>query len=120
MSVTVGTSQYDIQEKSAFAFKYESKSILNVTFDHAGYSFKFNGFIEGSQLGWIRDIYGRFSSITLDGYTNFDLHIGKNFELFQLKLFSNFTMRNVLDDKTELEGLALRDRRIYLTFGVYY
>lgn len=120
VSITIGSSQYDIQEKSAFPFKYESKSVLNLSVDHAGYSFKFNGFIEGPQSGWIRDIDGRFRSISLSGYTNFDLHLGKNFELFQLKLFSNISLRNVLNDNTELEGLAIRDRRIYITFGVNY
>jgi hypothetical protein len=120
LSVTIGTSQYDIQEKSAFPFKYESKSILNVSLDHAGYAFMFNGFIEGSQAGWIRDVNGRFTSISLPGYTNFDLHLGKSLELFHLKFFANFTVRNVLDNRTELEGLAIRDRRIYLSFGVQY
>ena len=120
VTITVGTSQYDIPEKSAFPFKYESKTIVNFAFDHAGYSFKLNAFTEGEQSGWIRDIYGGYSSITLPGYTNFDLHLGKSLELFHLKFFANFSIRNILNDQTELEGLALRDRRVYLSFGVQY
>jgi outer membrane receptor protein involved in Fe transport len=120
LSVTIGTSQYNIPEKSAFPFKYESKTILNASFDHAGYALKFDGFIEGPQAGWIRDTNGRYTSISLPGYTNFDLHLGKSLELIHLKFFANLTLRNALDNKTELEGLAIRDRRVYLSFGVQY
>ncbi|GAI16753.1 unnamed protein product, partial [marine sediment metagenome] len=36
------------------------------------------------------------------------------------EFFINFSGRNLLGDETRLEGLTLRDRRIYITFGVQY
>ena len=63
---------------------------------------------------------GAFSEVPLPGYANIDLHITKNIELYGIKLLFNFSGRNLLNDDTKIEGLALRDRRIYLTFGAQY
>ena len=64
---------------------------------------------------------GLFLPVTLPEYTNMDVHLSKSFEILKLKLFVNFSGRNVLrDDQAKLEGLTIRDRRLYVTFGLQY
>jgi len=47
--------------------------------------------------------------------------VSKAFEIRRLKLFANASARNLLnEDGVVLQGLALRDRRFYLTMGAQY
>ncbi len=115
-----GISYYNISEKAAFPFKYDQKQTLKVSLDHAGYSFQFLFFNEGEQAGWIRNAQNEFSEVTLPSYSNIDLHFGKAIEIGKLEFILNASVRNILDDDFELEGLALRDRRFYVTFAAQY
>ena len=86
--------------------------------DHAGYSFKLHWFNEGEQVGWIRQETGEFTEVILPDYSNLDLHFSKSFEWKRAKLFLNASGRNLLNKDVILQGLAIRDRRYYLTLGV--
>ncbi len=120
LTAEYGISLYSISDKSAFPFKSNIKHIVNLMFDHAGYSVQIHWFKEGDQAGWVRDLKGVFTEIHLDGYSNIDVHFGKRFEWKKLTFFGNFSGRNILDDDTMLEGIAIRDRRLYFTFGIQY
>ena len=120
VTLELGLSHYNISEKAAFPFKYDMKHIFNLIIDHAGYSFLFHWFREGEQTGWVRQLDGQFSEVILPDFTNIDIHLSKNFQIGKLKLFGNISFRNLLNDDFELEGLALRDRRYYLTVGAQY
>lgn len=120
MTIELGLSSYSISDKSAFPFKYDYKQIVNWQIDHAGYSFQFHWFTEGEQIGWIRQYSGRFVQVILPEFSNIDMHFGKTFSVGRLKLFGNISLRNLLSDEFELEGLALRDRRYYVTVGAQY
>ncbi len=115
-----GTSLYSISDKAAFPFKSDKKTIFNIIFNHAGYSLQFQWFDESDQLGSIRNLYGGFTQIALSGYSNINVHLSKKFRLFNAQLFINCSGRNLLDDDTELEGLSIRDRRLYVTAGIQY
>lgn len=120
MMLELGLSSYSISDRSAFPFKYDYKQIINWQIDHAGYSFQLHWFTEGEQIGWIRQYSGRFAQVILPEYTNIDLHLGKTFSLGRLKLFGNLSLRNLLSEAFEFEGIALRDRRYYVTVGAQY
>jgi outer membrane receptor protein involved in Fe transport len=120
LTAEYGLSLYSISDKSAFPFKSETKHIMNLMFDHAGYSAQIHWFKESDQVGWVRDLEGVFSELNLNGYSNIDIHIGKRFEWRKLTFFVNFSGRNILDDDTLLEGIAIRDRRLYITLGIQY
>jgi outer membrane cobalamin receptor len=121
MTLELGVSRYSIKEKSAFPFKSELKQTFALMIDHAGYAFQLYWFNEAEQEAWIHQFSGDFLGIILPGYSNIDVHLSKTFIIGKLKLFGNISLRNILDDKFELdEGLALRDRRYYLTVGVQY
>jgi outer membrane receptor protein involved in Fe transport len=121
VAVELGMSRYFISEKAAFPFKSDFKRTLNITVDHAGYSFQLYLFREGEQTGWLRQPDGRFAEVTLPDYANLDLHLSKSFAFGKLKLFANASGRNLLNDReVVLQGLALRDRRFYLTVGAQY
>jgi len=129
VTLEVGLSRYYISERAAFPFKSDLKRTLSFIVDHAGYSFQALWFKEGDQSGWLRRSGSDLTSVTaadfgevvLPGYTNLDVHLSKNFELGHLKLFFNASGRNLLNgEDVVLQGIALRDRRYYLTLGAQY
>ena len=120
VTLNLGFSRYFVSEKIAFPFKSDQKITSNLEIDHSGYSFQLHWFKEGEQVGWIRQPDGEFSEIFLPGYSNLDFHLSKTFEWRKLKLFANASARNILNRDVILQGLAIRDRRYYLTLGVQY
>ena len=121
IAVELGLSRYFISEKSAFPFKSDFKRTMNLSLDHAGYSFQVHWFKEGEQVGWFRQQDGYFAEISLPEYSNIDLHLSKTFHIGKLKLFANASGRNLLDDgEMLLMGLMIRDRRFYVTLGAQY
>lgn len=121
MSLDWGMSRYDISEKAAFPFKSDYKHTVTLQFNYKGYSFRCHWFQEGEQTAWIRQITGEFAEVSLPPFENLDLHLGKTFQIGKFKIFSNISGRNLLNDSDLLlRGLALRDRRLYLTIGSQY
>ncbi len=118
VTAELGVSKYSIPEKGAFPFKSELKRVMNLTFEHAGYSMLVHHFYESEQTGYIRNYSGRLTEVTLEPFSNLDIHLTKAFNLWKSKLYVNFSARNVIKSKdTILEGLAIRDRRFYITLG---
>ncbi|MBN1558993.1 TonB-dependent receptor [candidate division KSB1 bacterium] len=114
-----GLARYKISEKSAFPFKSDFKQTLEATINHAGFSILLHWFSESESMGWIRTFAGGLAEVTLPPFTNFDVHISKTFRVDHGKIFFSMSGRNLLDSgETVLQGLAIRDRRAYLTFGV--
>jgi len=121
ITLELGLSRYFISEKAAFPFKSETKYTSTLSVDHAGYSFQLFWFAEGEQVGWLRQSSGGFAQVTLPAFSNLDVHFSKTFEFKGAKLFLNASARNLLHGKgMALQGLAIRDRRYYLTFGAQY
>ena len=123
ITFSMGLSRYFISDKTAFPFKSDFKRTVNLSIDHLGYSFQIHWFKEGEQEAtlFFPDRTLPPEPVTLEGYENLDVHLSKTFEISKLKLFVNASGRNLLDDdNTELQGLALRDRRYYVTFGAQY
>jgi outer membrane cobalamin receptor len=120
ITLELGASKYFISDKAAFPFKSEVKFITKAMFDYHGYSLKFNWFKEGEQVGWVRFQDGTYGAIPLASFSNFDLHLSKKFDLDYVKINITFSGRNLLSDNTILEGIAIRDRRIYVGMGVEY
>ncbi|KAA3620218.1 MAG: hypothetical protein DWQ05_05675 [Calditrichaeota bacterium] len=120
-----GLSKYFISEKSSFPFKSDFKQTMNLTIDHYGYSFQLHWFNENEQVAWLpgnqtdgnADI---FTEVELPSFDNIDIHLSKKFAIRKLKLFFNFSGRNLLNDDTILQGIAIRDKRYYFTFGTQY
>jgi len=126
VSLDLAVSKYFISDKAAFPFKSDHKRIFNFNVAHKGYAFQAHLFYENDQVGWLRPdasngINGNvqpFTSIPIPGQSNIDLHLSKTFRLFNIKLFANASGRNLIKDEgVVLEGIAIKDRRFYLTFG---
>jgi outer membrane cobalamin receptor len=117
----IGISRYFISNQSAFPFRSESKRTMGVRVDHAGYSLHILYFTEGEQTGLLRQPDGQYAEILLPAFDNLDLHAGTVFDMGGFRLFFNVSLRNILNaDDFLLSGLALRDRRYYLTAGIQY
>ncbi len=118
ITAEVGLSRFSIPEKVAFPFKSELKRVLNLTVEHAGYSLMFHHFYESEQSGWIRDYSGQLTEVSLDSYANLDVHLTKSFDVWKMRWYINFSGRNLIKQKdTVLQGLAIRDRRFYVSLG---
>jgi outer membrane cobalamin receptor len=121
ITLEFGLSRYSITEQAAFPFKSDAKQVFDIHIDHAGYSFQFHWFIENAQVGWIRDTESaEFRILSLPDHANIDIHIGKVFEIYKFKLITNFSARNLLKDTTQISGIAIRDRRFYVSVGIEY
>ncbi|MDZ7289187.1 MAG: TonB-dependent receptor [candidate division KSB1 bacterium] len=121
LTFELGLSRYFISDKAAFPFKSDFKLTVGCNVDHAGYALQLLWFKESEQLGWLRlPPNNIFAQIALPAQTNVDFHLSKTFEIGKLELFANFSGRNLLNDQVILQGLALRDRRFYLTAGAQY
>ncbi len=118
LDIEYGIARYMISEKSAFPFKSDFKQTLDLAINHAGFSIQIHWFYENEQVGWIRSFDGGFAQVSLEPFSNVDLHISRAFRIGTGKIFINLSGRNLLQsDETVLQGLAIRDRRAYLTVG---
>ena len=88
--------------------------------DHAGYGFHAMLFKEGEQSGWIRQNNGVLAEVNLPTYANIDLNLNKTIDIYSMKTFLSVSFRNILATEYVVNGLALRDRRYYLSMGVQY
>lgn len=123
VTLQAGVSRYFINEKAAFPFKADFKRTIDLIIDHEGFSFQFHWFKEGKQAGWLRELdnVNEFFQIILPSYSNFDVHLSKSIAIGKLKIFGNFSGRNLLNNsEIAPQGLAIRDRRFYFTFGAQY
>ncbi|MDQ7052929.1 MAG: TonB-dependent receptor [candidate division KSB1 bacterium] len=121
VSIDFGLSRYFISEKAAFPFKSEVKRTFNFTLDHAGYSLQVLWFYEGEQVGWFFTSDSGMAQVVLPEYSNIDVHLSKMFDISRMKFFINISGRNLLIGREfVLQGLALRDRRFYITLGAQY
>ncbi len=117
----VGLSQYFISDLSAFPFRSEHKRTLGLTVSHAGHSLRLLAFQEGEQVGVLRMPDGNFAESTLPAFSNLDIHAGSSFTIGGIGAFLNISLRNILNGSDAvLSGLALRDRRYYVTIGAQY
>jgi outer membrane cobalamin receptor len=117
----VGLSRYFISERAAFPFKSESKRTVSFKVDHAGYSLHVFHFSESEQTGLLRQNDGSFVTVELPRFSNIDMHLSKYFPLGTFRFFLNISLRNLLESgDTVLSGLAIRDRRYYITVGMQY
>lgn len=118
VNLEFGLAKYNISEKSAFPFKSDFKRTLDLSIDHAGFSLMLHWFYESEQVGWIRTFSGQFAKVALQPFSNLDVHVSKSFRISRAKLFLNLSMRNILhSEHVVLQGLAIRDKRAYLTLG---
>jgi len=121
VEVSTGLSRYFISDPAAFPFKSDAKRTLRLTVNHAGYALDLLWFTESEQTGWLREPDGTFVEAVLPEFTNLDIHAGKSFTIGEITFFINASIRNLLnDDNVVLQGLALRDRRYYVTGGIQY
>jgi len=121
ITLDLGLSKYFISDQSAFPFKSDFKRTLAASLDHAGFSVQLLWFYESEQTGLLRQLNGGYTEVELPEFENLDIHAGRVFPVGKVKLFANASVRNILNQETvELSGLALRDRRYYITVGIQY
>ena len=116
-SADLALASYNIPEKGAFPFKSEVKVTANLNVDYKEWSLQVHGFGESEQIGWMRQDLGHLFNVTLPSHKNVDIHLSKSIQLRNLEGFANFSGYNLRNQSTVLEGLILRDRRIYFSFG---
>jgi len=116
-SADLALASYNIPEKGAFPFKSEVKVTANLNVDYKGWSLQVHGFGESEQIGWMRQDLGHLFEVTLPSHKNADIHLSKSIQLRNLEGYANLSGYNLRNQSTVLEGLILRDRRIYFSFG---
>ncbi|MBN1446900.1 MAG: TonB-dependent receptor [Bacteroidetes bacterium] len=116
-----GLSLYAISDQAAFPFKSAAKRTLSMKLDHEGYALHLLYFSEGEQIGLLRQSNGEFAEVELPGFANLDIHASTYVAIGKAQAFINVSLRNVLGGgDVLLSGLAIRDRRYYVTVGIQY
>lgn len=118
--LALGVAYYDVSDPAAFPFKSGLNATLKFQWLLAGARIQLNAFYKGERLAWLRDIRRDLITLSLPAYKNLDVHISRWFEWHAWRVFASFSARNLLNTNTVLEGIAIRDRRLYLGFGVEY
>ncbi len=117
--------KYIIPDKAAFPFKPESKLTSKLVFDFKGLNIDLIYYKESRRAGWIINYISdnngmALQELILEKYGNIDVHIKKTIELWRLKCFLSASGRNLINNSLALQGIAIRDRRFYLTIGVEF
>ena len=107
-----------IDDKAAFPFKLESKITANAMFIIEHLTINTIWFSESERTGIIFYPNEGLKEIKLDEFSNIDLHVESNFNLWRTKWFCAFSARNLLGGELVKEGIAIRDKRFYVTFGI--
>ena len=115
-----GISSFDISDKAAFPLKSDLKYVANLYFEKWDYNVQVNWFKMGKQVGWFRGMGNGFTQQVLPGFMNLNIHAGKEWALYNLKLKLNFSAVNLLSDPVKFNGLAIHDRRMYVGLEIKY
>jgi len=114
---------YIIPDKAAFPFKPEKKLTATLTFSLKGFSIDCIAYQESEQVGWIINRISntgemKLQEIILKEYNNIDVHIKQSINIWRLDGYLSLSGRNIINKTQVLDGIAIRDRRFYITFGV--
>ena len=120
LNLNMGLSKYFISEKSAFPFKYDLKQSIGIRYNQSGYSSYITLFREGEQIGWIKNSDEQLVEVNLPSFSNIDMHLSKSFIWNNYSMNINLRAINLISDELIIQGLALRDRRYYLSVGIEY
>jgi hypothetical protein len=117
--------KYLIPDKAAFPFKPDSKLTACLSFEIRNWHLDLIGYREAERSGLIinrltADNLMQLQEIILPEYQNFDLHLKKSFELWKLGCYLSASGRNILNKSEVLDGIAIRDRRFYVSFGLQF
>ena len=118
LKLDLGFSKYFISEKSAFPFKYDLKQSIGITLNRSGYFSYITLFREGEQVGWIKNTDEQLVEVVLPSFSNIDIHLSKAFIRGNYKININLSALNLISDPLIIQGLALRDRRYFLSVGI--
>ncbi len=107
-----------IDDKSAFPFKLTSKFSGDLSLNRKYLSTRIVWFNESQRTGIIYYPNEGLKEIQLDEFANLDVHVRGNIDIWRTNLFCAFSARNLLGGELIKEGIAIRDRRFYLTVGI--
>ncbi len=115
-----GVAKYFITELAAFPFKSDLSLNSSLSYRRDGYNLNIKVFYESDEKGWLRTIDGNLVGLSLPGFVDMDFHLKKWFDVWSFRVMGSISGRNLLNSASLLQGIAIRDRRFYLGFGVEY
>ncbi len=113
-------ADYDISEKAAFPLKSDFKLTAGAFFRWRDFGAQIRWFSANEQVGWFRGQDGSFSELRLKPFSNVNLHLSQKLSLWHIRSRLILSAQNLISDKTELNGLAIRDRRFYMALELKY
>ncbi len=120
IKLDAGFVHYSFSDQAVFPFKFSNKFYIDVNINHAGFSLQTHLYLESEQIGVIRQGLNKTLEVTLPKYSDLDVHFGKTVHLYNFTVLLRAAVFNLLNNQTQLLGLALRDRRYALTAAIQY
>jgi len=118
-------SKYFIEDKLAFPFKPTDKLAAGLIIDHNLFNFSLQFFHESGSMGLIvneinSDGVLLLKEMNMESFESLDIQLKKEFKLWRFNTYFSVSGKNILNDKMVLEGIALKDRRFYLSGGIEF
>jgi len=116
-------SRYFIDDKMAFPFKPTKKIISGLTINYKSLHFNMQFFQESGSIGLVvneinNDGILKIENMELGSFEGLDIQFKKNFNIWKVKTYISISGKNILDDQVIFEGIAIKDRRFYLSGGI--
>ena len=115
-------TKYFSPDERAFSYKSDEKYSTGLFFLIKELSIDVRWFYESDKVGFVLIPYSTdpLQKLSLDKYTNIDVHLKYSFRLADMTFISSFSGRNLINKDDSFEGIAIHDRRFYITFGVEF
>ncbi|MEA3500843.1 MAG: TonB-dependent receptor plug domain-containing protein [Candidatus Marinimicrobia bacterium] len=118
-------SKYFIENKLAFPFKPTDKLAAGLIIATKMFNFSLQFFHESGSMGLIvneinDDGVLLLKEMEIDSFESLDIQLKKEFKLWRFNTYISVSGKNILNDKMVLEGIALKDRRFYLSGGIEF
>ncbi len=118
-------SKYFIENKLAFPFKPTSKLATGLIIAPKMFNFSIQFFHESGSMGlFVNEINNNgvliLKKMEMDSFKSLDIQLKKEFKLWRFNTYISVSGKNILNDKMVLEGIALKDRRFYLSGGIEF
>ena len=111
-------SKYFTSDVIAFPFMPSRKISSKISVNVMGFNAEIVLFHETKRVGSVLHLYEGMEELTLPEFSNVDLHIKQSIKIWNQTIFASFSGRNIFSKEPALEGIAIRDKRIYLTAGL--
>ena len=120
MILDLGAAKYTSPDEMTFSFKADQKISVGCIAQLGNLYGEITWFSESDRIGYVlvNNIYGSYlEQVLLDKFNNLDAGLKYSLILYKQKINFAFSGKNLIKNDETFEGIAIHDRRYYLSIG---